>query len=56
MKSHLKTWKIIAGAGAATWRALAGQAKGDAKLAELLKRVAEAMENVEEYLASKEKG
>lgn len=54
MSAHWKTWKILAGANATTWRALAAQAKGDPTLAALLGRVADAFESVDAYLAGKE--
>lgn len=54
MKPYIKTWRIIAGAGAAVWRGLAEQAAADAKLAALMKRVAEALDEVEKYLVGKE--
>jgi len=56
MKNHIRTWRLIAGTGATTWRALAKQAKNDPKLAELMEKVAKALSDVEEYLNRKAEG
>ena len=56
LKTYIKTWKIIAGASAITWRELAAQAKADPKLAALMKKTADSLTEIEKHITSQEEG
>jgi hypothetical protein len=56
MREHVKTWKAIAGAWATLWREFAKLAEPDPSLARIMRRVAENLEDLDAYLATRVDG